>query len=126
MTLIVPLDTAPGFPPREDVAAPDRLIAGAPTFRTWELDEVLAGASQWGRIDTGVWEATPGTTKSIKGVSFEFCHILSGRAEITEDGGATYTFGAGDSFVMKPGFTGQWKTLETLRKIYVFVSPASS
>ena len=120
MALIVPLDTAPAFAPREDVAAPDRLIEGAPTFRTWVLDEVLAGGS---RIDSGIWEATPGTTKSIKGEAFEFCHILSGRAEITEDGGATYAFGAGDSFLMKPGFTGQWKTLETLRKIYVFVSP---
>ncbi len=29
---------------------------------------------------------------------------------------------AGDSFVMKPGFTGVWKTIETVRKIYVVVN----
>ena len=29
---------------------------------------------------------------------------------------------AGDSFVMKPGFVGVWKTIETVRKIYVTVS----
>ncbi|MFB2607852.1 cupin domain-containing protein, partial [Rhizobium phaseoli] len=27
-----------------------------------------------------------------------------------------------DSFVMKPGFVGVWKTIETVRKIYVTVS----
>ena len=28
---------------------------------------------------------------------------------------------AGDSFVMKPGFVGVWRTIETVRKIYVCV-----
>ncbi|WP_306970422.1 cupin domain-containing protein [Streptomyces afghaniensis] len=28
---------------------------------------------------------------------------------------------AGDSFVMKPGFVGVWKAVETVRKIYVTV-----
>lgn len=125
MSLIVPIDTAPEFAPREDVAAPDRLIEGAPAFRTWAQDEAWAEAAQWGQIRTGVWEATPGTTKSMKGETFEFCHILSGRVEISEDGGDTFSFGAGDSFVMKPGFVGQWKTLETLRKIYVTATPVT-
>ena len=30
---------------------------------------------------------------------------------------------AGDSFVMKPGFTGVWRTIETVRKIYLTVTP---
>ncbi|WP_417721779.1 cupin domain-containing protein [Salipiger sp.] len=122
MTLIAPLDTAPTFAPVEAVAAPDRLIEGAPAFKTWELDTALAEAARWGRIRTGIWEATPGTTRSIKGDTFEFCHILSGRVEITETGGATHAFGPGDSFVMKPGFAGAWKTLETVRKIFVIAS----
>ncbi|WP_370745742.1 cupin domain-containing protein [Streptomyces sp. LUP30] len=29
---------------------------------------------------------------------------------------------AGDSFVMKPGYVGVWKTIETVRKIYLTVS----
>ena len=33
-----------------------------------------------------------------------------------------HVFGAGDSFVMKPGFVGTWNTLETVRKIYVIAS----
>ncbi|MGA5200017.1 cupin domain-containing protein [Streptomyces variegatus] len=31
-------------------------------------------------------------------------------------------FKAGDSFVMKPGYVGVWKTIETVRKIYLTVS----
>ncbi|MFC6761846.1 hypothetical protein ACFQFQ_23940 [Sulfitobacter porphyrae] len=50
MSLIVPIDTAPEFAPREDVAAPDRLIEGTPAFRTWAQDEAWAEAAQWGQI----------------------------------------------------------------------------
>jgi len=67
-------------------------------------------------------KATPGVTRSIKGETFEFCHILSGLVEITPDGGQPVVYKAGDSFVMKPGFVGVWKTIETVRKIYVTVS----
>lgn len=122
MTDFLPVDTAPVFSPREDVAAPERLIEGAPACKTWELDSALCGASGWGNIRTGIWEATPGTTRSIKGETFEFCHILEGRAEISEAGRETRVFGPDDRFVLKPGFVGDWKTLETLRKIFVIAS----
>ncbi len=74
-------------------------------------------------VHTGVWEATPGVTHSIKGKTFEFCHILSGIVEITPEDGEPVIYKAGDSFVMKPGFVGIWKTIETVRKIYVTVTP---
>ena len=122
MTLVVPIDTDPAFAPRAAVAAPDRMIEGAPAFKTWDLDSVVAANGPWTTIRTGVWEATPGTTRSIKGDTFEYCHILEGRCEITEDGGAARVFGPGDSFLLKPGFVGRWKTLETLRKIFVIAS----
>ncbi|KFI25317.1 cupin domain-containing protein [Paenirhodobacter enshiensis] len=117
MANILRIDTLPAFAPRESKAAPEKLIAGDPSFRTWDLD-----VSREGEVRTGIWSATPGTTRSIKGESFEFCHILEGVAEIAEDGGETLTFRAGDSFVMKPGFTGTWRTVETLRKIFVIVA----
>ena len=115
MPHIVAVPTAPTAAPRRSGADPDRLIDGAPSFQTWDIDTALAEAAQWGRIRTGVWEATPGTTVSIKGDTFEFCHILSGRVEISEEGGETHAFAAGDSLVMKPGFVGRWKTVETVR-----------
>ena len=103
--------------PRESKALPDRLISGDPSFKTWAQDTARDGT-----IHTGIWEATPGETRSIKGTSFEFCHILEGVIELTDDGGETVTYRAGDSFVMKPGFTGIWRTIETVRKIYVTVT----
>ncbi|SOR77473.1 hypothetical protein SCNRRL3882_0945 [Streptomyces chartreusis NRRL 3882] len=59
--------------------------------------------------------------RSIKGERFEFCHILAGIVELTPEGGKPVVHKAGDSFVMKPGFVGAWKTIETVRKIYVTV-----
>jgi len=114
MSLIKTLDHNPDFPPVAALPQPERLISGNPEFSTWAMDD-----SRDGKIKSGVWQATPGETRSIKGETFEFCHILEGVVEIIEDNGPTYTYRAGDSFVMKPGFTGIWRTLETVRKIYV-------
>lgn len=116
MTLLKTIDPNPAFEPKHARPAPDRLIAGNPAFKTWAQDEAKEG-----RVLTGVWEATPGETVSIKGESFEFCHILEGVIELTQDGCDPVTYRAGDSFVMKPGFAGIWKTIETVRKIYVTV-----
>ncbi|TIN19428.1 MAG: cupin domain-containing protein [Mesorhizobium sp.] len=115
MSLLKTLDTNPVSPPRESRALPERLIAGSPAFKTWAQDFAKDDL-----VHTGVWEATPGETRSIKGDTFEFCHILTGVIEITP-GGEAVTYRAGESFVMKPGFTGVWKTIETVRKIYVTV-----
>ncbi|MGW0845942.1 cupin domain-containing protein [Streptomyces sp. NPDC002787] len=116
MSLLKTIDTDPSFAPRESGALPDRLISGNPAFKTWAQD-VARGEM----IHTGVWEATPGETRSIKGETFEFCHILSGIVELTPEGGEPVVYEAGDSFVMKPGFVGVWKTIETVRKVYVIV-----
>lgn len=122
MPLLLPVDIAPTTPPRETESVPDRLVEGAPRFKTWDTDTAINAAGKFGQVRTGVWEATPGTTISIKGETFEFCHVLSGRCEITEEGGASHQFGPGDSFVLKPGFRGTWKTLEMMRKIFVIAS----
>jgi uncharacterized cupin superfamily protein len=115
-SLLVSIDYTPSFAPKESKALPERLISGDPAFKTWPMD-----VSRDGLVHTGIWEATPGETRSIKGGTLEFCYLLSGAVEITPDGGQPVIYRAGDSFVMKPGFTGVWKTLETLRKIYVTV-----
>ena len=117
MSLLKTIDPNPAFAPRENGPLPERLVSGDPTFKTWAQD-----AARDERINTGVWEATPGVMRSIKGETFEFCHILSGVVEITPDGGEPVIYRAGDSFVMKPGFTGNWKTIETVRKIYLTVT----
>ena len=93
------------------------LIDGDPAFRTWSQD-----VSFDGKVRTGIWEATPGLTQCLKPNDYEYCLILEGAVEITEEGGETTIFRAGDSFCFKPGFTGTWRTLETLKKIFVGVS----
>jgi uncharacterized cupin superfamily protein len=115
MSLLKTIDHNPAFAPTHAVPVPERLIEGKPEFATWAMDE-----SREGKIKSGVWRATPGLTHSIKGEAFEFCHILEGVVEITENGQPPVTYRAGDSFVMKPGFVGTWRTIETVRKIYVF------
>lgn len=116
MKNLVRIDVDPTFKPTESTARPERLISGLPAFKTWQQD-----ASREGAITTGVWEATPGVTRSSKGETYEFCHILQGVIELTDETGEKMTFRAGDSFVMKPGYTGIWTTIETVRKIYVIV-----
>lgn len=95
--------------------AADQLLEGDPTCTTWEQDEIA------GKVETGVWQMTPGTMSVAMGDTYEFCHILEGAIQITEDGKEPRTYRAGDSFVMKPGFVGTWRTVETVRKIYVII-----
>jgi uncharacterized cupin superfamily protein len=117
MSLLKTIDPHPSFAPRVSGPLAERLISGNPSFKTWAQD-VTRGET----IHSGIWEATPGETRSIKGDTFEFCHVLSGLIELTPDGGEPVVYKAGDSFVMKPGFVGIWKTIETVRKIYVTVT----
>lgn len=117
MSLLVKIDPNPTSEPKRSTCPPERLVQGDPSFKTWAQD-----ASRGETIKTGVWEATPGVNKSIKGDTLEFCHIVSGVIELTEEGQEPRIFRAGDSFVMKPGYVGTWKTIETVRKIYVVVS----
>lgn len=117
MSLLKTIDPNPTAEPRERAPDPDRLISGHPILRTWVQD-----IAKDGRVSSGVFEATPGETHSIKGETFEFCHIVHGVIELTEEGKEPVIYRAGDSFVMKPGYVGIWKTIETVRKIFVTVS----
>lgn len=120
MSLLIAVNTNPTTTPVEAKAAPDRLVSGDPTFLTWALD-VSREAAGDGKVRTGIWQGTPGENISIKGETFEFCHILEGHMEFIEDGKEPVAFRAGDSFIMKPGLRGVWRTIETVRKIYVIV-----
>lgn len=92
--------------------APGRLISGDPQFLTWNLEEAAGG------VYSGIWEATAGKWR-VEYDEWEFCHILAGVSILTEDGSATRTVRAGDSFIIRPGFRGTWEVIETTRKAYV-------
>jgi uncharacterized cupin superfamily protein len=91
MSLLKKIDLVDAAAPVPGKCAPERLIAGDPDFLTWAME------------------------------TFEFCHLLEGVIELTEAGCPPRIFRKGDSFVMKPGYRGVWKTIETVRKIYVIV-----
>lgn len=92
---------------------PERVISGSPSFRTWTLDEQF-GATQF----AGVWESSPGKWR-IEYDEWEFCSIISGTSVIVSDDGVETRLGAGDSFVIQPGFKGTWEVFATTRKLFV-------
>lgn len=103
---VLPLEDAEeGAPPA------DRVISGSPRFRTWNLEDRDG-------LYCGIWESTPGHWRIVYD-EWEFCHILSGHSVITDADGVTHELKAGDSFILRPGFSGSWNVIETTRKEYV-------
>lgn len=99
--------------PEAGAPAPERVLEGAPAFRTWSAYENEAE-----KLYCGVWEATPGTW-SIRYDEWESFTLLAGHSIVTPDGGEPVHLRAGDSMVIEPGFSGTWRVLETTRKTYV-------
>ena len=108
---LIALDVSAVVP---ETSVPDagRIISGEPVHRTWNIEDDGQG------LYAGIWESTPGAWR-IAYTEWEFCHILTGISELTEDGGETRTYRAGDSFLIRPGFKGIWSVVETTRKHYV-------
>lgn len=98
--------------PEEGAPASDRLLAGEPRFRTWNLEEADGG------IYAGIWESTPGKWR-IAYDEWEYFRIIEGYSIVTEDEGEAVHLRAGDSLVLRPGFKGTWEVIETTRKDYV-------
>lgn len=72
-----------------------------------------------GKVVVGVWEAQPGTLSYMDYPFDEICFVLSGELELTPAGGSVQHFRAGDSFIIRKGFTGRWHMPTALRKYYV-------
>jgi len=96
----------------------DRVLEGTPVTTVWSQTDCNNG-----KVRVGIAEATEGKTISIKGELCEVVHLLEGVIELTEEGGDTTRFQAGDIFVMKPGFIGTWKTIEKAKKSFVVITP---
>lgn len=106
---IMQLDTT--GPVEEGAPAPDRVLSGKPTFRTWNVEETDG-------LFCGIWQATPGKWR-ISYTEWEYFHILSGRSIVTPDGQPAHPLGPGDSYILRPGFEGTWEVIETTTKEYV-------
>jgi uncharacterized protein len=89
----------------------EKVIIGDPVHTIWNMEDRDG-------LCAGIWQSTPGKWR-ISYDEWEFCHILSGVSVIAEDGGKERRVGAGDSFILRPGFKGTWEVIETTRKEYV-------
>lgn len=98
-----------------EITRPDRakVVAGDPVHSTWNLEDDRG-------LYAGIWESTPGAWQ-ISYDEWEYCRILSGRSVIEGDDGSRLEIYPGDAFVIRPGFTGIWRVLETTRKGYVIL-----
>lgn len=96
----------------EERPAPEKVLSGDPEFKTWNFEEVD------GTRFAGVWESTPGKW-TVSYDEWEFCHILKGHSILTDADGNEQHLKTGDSFVIRPGFSGTWEVIETTAKEYV-------
>ena len=81
------------------------------------LGSVETWAAPDGAVETGTWEATPGTfARAI--VDAEFCHFVHGHATFVTEDGRRFAFRAGDAAYFPPRTLGRWTVHETLRKTY--------
>ena len=101
-----------GTPP--DISRPERVLAGDPVHSTWNLEER-------GTLYCGLWQSTRGTW-AVRYDEWEYVHILQGHSVLTGDDGSVTHLRAGDSFIIRPGFSGTWQVLETTLKDYVILS----
>jgi uncharacterized cupin superfamily protein len=113
MTRLIAIPAAPATTPAPGAPRPERVIDGNPTNLSWDMEETPDG-----KVSSGVWEVAPGAWHVVKD-QWEFMTIISGHSELTEDGGKTLVLRAGDAAVMRPGFRGVWRVIETTRKFWV-------
>lgn len=92
-----------------------------PTSLTDGQTEAVRSLWEQGRVDTGIWECTPGTFTAERDGHTEICTILSGSVTLEVEGEEPEHLKAGDVFVMPSGWKGVWHVHEPLRKHYTTI-----
>ena len=110
MTLLQSI-TQSAADPVESRPDPSKVIAGDPVFISWDIEDRDG-------IYAGIWQATPGVWK-VSYDEWEYCRILAGHSILRGDDGSEKSVKAGDSFIIRPGFSGTWEVVETTVKDYV-------
>ena len=85
-----------------------------------EPNSVILAATieQFGGLEIGVWEMTPGVMRDVE--ADEVFVVLRGSASVAfADGGPTLRVGVDDVVRLAPGTKTQWTVTETLRKVYL-------
>jgi uncharacterized cupin superfamily protein len=91
-----------------------------------EGDQQEASLALWTsadkRITIGIWECTVGRFTADRSKASEFCHMISGRIEMTHADGRKVHLGPGDAINLPLGWIGEWRVLEQVRKLYVITT----
>jgi uncharacterized cupin superfamily protein len=103
-----------GITPEISRPDPEKVIEGDPVHTTWNLEER-------GGLYAGLWHATPGTWR-VSYAEWEYVHILEGVSVLTDAEGKETVLQAGDSFVIRPGYSGTWRVVEATLKDYVILA----
>ncbi|MBB2915558.1 hypothetical protein FHS43_006881 [Streptosporangium becharense] len=96
--------------------APGQILAGSPRVSSIEL-----WSSPDGGQSRGIWEITPGTVTDVE--RDEVFVVLTGRATLEVDGGATVELAPGSVCLLAEGAKTIWIVHETLRKVYHIMEP---
>ncbi|GAA2576139.1 cupin domain-containing protein [Dactylosporangium fulvum] len=103
----------------QSVDLPEKSVAGsAPGGDVYEVSLPMWPDERKGIMKSGIWEATPGLLRGKREGWAEICHIISGRATVTTEGGDAVELGPGDVLVLPDGWRGTWEIHETVRKFY--------
>ncbi|AWS41288.1 MULTISPECIES: cupin domain-containing protein [Streptosporangium] len=94
-----------------DELDPAQILAGSPRVSSIEL-----WSSPDGTQSRGIWEITPGTVTDVE--RDEIFVVLSGRATVEVEGGATIELVPGSVCLLADGAKTIWIVHETLRKVY--------
>ncbi|GAA2489880.1 cupin domain-containing protein [Streptomyces thermolineatus] len=95
---------------------PAQVVAGDP-----QVSGKVLWESEDGRQVRGIWQITPGTVTDTE--ADELFVVVSGRATVEVEGGATLEVGPGDLAVLREGDRTRWTVHETLRKAYQITLP---
>lgn len=99
-----------------EISRPDpaKVLEGDPVHSTWGLEER-------GNIYAGLWQSTPGAWR-VSYEEWEYFNILEGHSVLTDADGTITQLKAGDRLVIRPGFVGIWRVIETTLKDYVIIT----
>ena len=100
-----------GIEPETGRPDPGKVVRGDPVHTTWNIEDRDG-------LCCGIWQSTPGAWR-VAYDEWEYIRILAGHSILTPEGGAPVDLRAGDSYIIRPGFTGVWEVVETTRKDYV-------
>lgn len=103
-----------GTIPEVSRPTPEKVISGDPVHTTWNTEER-------GTLFAGLWHSTVGEWR-VSYDEWEYIHILEGVSVLTDSEGVQTRLKPGDSFIIRPGFSGTWRVEEPTLKDYVILA----